>query len=77
VPGDRFVRTFDEPRLRELFAAWEIVELVPTHYVLSGPLEGCAGALEFPALLDAEARIRAHPVLGRLNRAWMGVARAG
>lgn len=77
VPGDRFVRTFDEASIRATFAGWEILDLLPTHYLLSGPLEGCAGPVDLPGLIEAEARIRAHPVLGRLNRAWMGVARPG
>jgi SAM-dependent methyltransferase len=75
VPGDRFVRTFDEVSLRALLADWTIELLIPTHYVLAGPFELVAGDVDLHALLAAEARFRAHPVYGPLNRAWTVIAR--
>jgi SAM-dependent methyltransferase len=76
VPGDRFVRTFEEADVRALFADWTLERLVPTHFVFGGPLQQVAGPLTPSALLHWEAAARAHPIFGRLNRAWTGVARA-
>lgn len=70
VPGDRWVHTWDAAELRALLAGWEILRLVPTHYVVSGPFEVAAGSLALTDVLDAEARLRAHPVAGPWNRAW-------
>lgn len=75
LPGDRFVRTYDEPALRALLADWTVEAFVPTHYVLGGPFEAAAGPLDLASLLAAEARLRAHPVYAPLNRAWTVVAR--
>lgn len=75
MPGDRWVRTYTEESLRGLLAEWEILELWPTHYALSGPFEMAAGELEVDQALALEARLRAHPVAHGLNRAWAFVAR--
>ena len=75
VPGDRFVRTTSEAKLRALLRGWELLLLTPSHYVLSGPFEQAAGPLDLEALIAWEDRLRAHPVLGPLHRAWTFVAR--
>lgn len=75
MPGDRFVRTFSEARLRDLLQGWELLLLKPSHYVLSGPFEQAAGPLSLEALIAWEDRLRAHPVFGPLHRAWTFVAR--
>ena len=76
VPGDRWVQTYEEAGFRELLSDFEVLELWPSHYVLSGPFEAAAAPLEsLDQVLDLEARLAAHPVTGRLNRAWMAVAR--
>lgn len=75
VPGDRWVRTFTEDGLRALLIDWEILELWPTHYALSGPFELATGERSVEDALALEARLRAHPVSGPLNRAWAFVAR--
>lgn len=74
-PGDRWVRTYTEDALRQELAGWQIEHLWPTHYALSGPFEMASGPLSVDAALDLEARLRAHPVSGPLNRAWAFVAR--
>ncbi len=76
VPGDRFVRTYDETDVRALFADWELERLEPTHFVFGGPLQQVAGEVDEHELARWEQAARAHPVFGRLNRAWTGVARA-
>ena len=77
VEGDRWVRTFEEADLRALLgdAGWEIEELLPTHYIPSGPFDDAAGTLSVEEVLAWEARLRAHPVTRAWNRAWVGVAR--
>ncbi|MBM4391307.1 MAG: class I SAM-dependent methyltransferase [Deltaproteobacteria bacterium] len=75
VPGDRYVRTYDASRFRDLLAEWVIDDLWYTHYVLSGPFEGVSGDVDLPRLLELEARFRAHPVLAELGRAVAVVAR--
>lgn len=77
VPGDRWVRTYTEADLRaELDAAgFELVALQPSHFAFSGPFEECAGPMDEARALALESRLRAHPVAGKLNRAWMVVAR--
>ena len=76
VPGDRWVRTYEGEQLQEaLRAAGFVVDaLQPSHYALSGPFEQAAGPLAIPEALALEARLRAHPVASKLNRAWMTVA---
>ena len=75
LPGDRWVQTYTETSLRALLSDWEIVQLVPTHYVLSGPLEaeatGC-GPEEIRAL---EAQAAANPQTAHAHRAWTAVVR--
>ncbi len=75
MPGDRWVRTFTQDQVRALFADWDLLELWPTHYALSGPFEMAAGELAVDEALALEARLRAHPVAANLNRAWSFVAR--
>lgn len=75
VPGDRFVRTYSEAKLREALQGWELLLLTPSHYVRSGPFEQAAGPMALDALIAWEDRLRAHPVLGPLHRAWAFVAR--
>ncbi len=76
VPGDRWVRTYEEADVRAILrdAGFELAALRPSHYALSGPFEQAAGALEVDEALALEARLRAHPVAAGLNRAWMAVA---
>ena len=76
VEGDRWVRTFTPESIRALLADFSVTDLAYTHFVLSGPFEVVAGELELHALLAAEARLRAHPVLGQLGRALTLTARA-
>jgi SAM-dependent methyltransferase len=76
VAGDRWVRTFDEAQLRALLEPAFVIEVLrPSHYTFSGPFETAAGELSFEETLAMEARLRAHPVLSGLNRAWIVVAR--
>ncbi len=75
VPGDRWVRTFDEAGLRHLLRDWTIELLVPTHYLMAGPFELIAGEIDLHTALAAEARFRAHPVYAPLHRAWTVIAR--
>lgn len=78
VPGDRWVQTFEGADFTELLVegGFEVLHLWPSHYVLSGPLEAAAAPLaELGRVLELEERLAVHPVTGRLNRAWMAVAR--
>ncbi len=77
VPGDRWVRTFDEQAVRALVAAagLELEALVPTHYVTDGPLERVAPRLPIDALVAVEERCRNHPVWAPLHRIWTVRAR--
>ncbi len=75
VEGDRWVRTFEEADLRALLADWTVEDLVPTHYIPSGPFDDAAGTLSVEEVLAWEARLRAHPVTRAWNRAWLAVAR--
>lgn len=75
VAGDRWVRTFDEAQIRAQLSGWTLERLVATHYVVSGPFEVAAGALAITDVLEAEERLRNHPVAGPLNRAWTWIAR--
>ncbi len=76
VPGDRWVRTYDEPALRALFSGWELELLLGTHYTTSGPFELAAGELDLAQTLAWEERLAAHPVTAPLHRAWIVAARA-
>ena len=75
VPGDRFVRTFEAEELRLLLQPFELLALVPTHYVSSGPFELSAGELNLTELISYEQALRAHPQTAALHRAWTAVAR--
>jgi SAM-dependent methyltransferase len=75
VAGDRWIKTFSEETLRELFQDWEILYLMPTHYIPSGPYEAVAGELTLTEIIDLEAQLRARPATTHQNRAWMLVAR--
>lgn len=73
IPGDRWVRTFDEENIRALFADWQLPLLTRTHYLSSGPFEGAAP--EDPKRwMELEDRLRTHPIAQHLHRAWTGVA---
>jgi len=77
-PGEVWVRTYTADDLtRTLRAAgFEVLEVVPHHYVLDGPLERVAPEeMALQTLLDLEAAARAHPVWSPLNRIWSVVAR--
>ncbi len=75
APCDRWVRTYDEPTLRDLLRGFEILEILPTHYASSGPFESAAGANTLEELLPWEERCREHPLTAPWNRAWTVAAR--
>ena len=78
VPGDVWVRTYTEERLRELLSThFEVLEIRPSHYAFSGPFEMASNVSELSVedALALEARLREHPMSAPLNRAWMAVAR--
>jgi SAM-dependent methyltransferase len=75
VAGDRWIQTFSEEKLRELFKEWDILYLMPTHYIPSGPYEAAGGELNLIEIIDLEAQLRSRPATTHQNRAWMIVAR--
>mgnify|MGYP006212294213 FL=1 len=75
VPGDVWVRTYTEEDFRGLLAPLDIVQLLPSHYALSGPFELASGPRPLNEALALEDRLRSHPVSRPLNRAWMACAR--
>jgi len=78
LPGDRYVRTFDEAGLRQLIAdaGLEVLSLRRSHYVYDGPLEHCTpDNLPLMQVLDLEQAARVHPVWQPLNRIWSCVLR--
>ena len=78
VPGDRWVRTYDEAAVRALLseAGLQLVDLVPSHWVPDGPLEDAAPAdLTLEQLVALEQQCRDHPVWGPLHRLWLATAR--
>jgi len=78
LPGERWVRTVDEPTLRALLAeaGFQVDDMIPSHWVPDGPLEALAPPeLSLEELLAFEARCRAHPVFGPLHRLWLVSAR--
>ncbi len=76
VPGDLWVRTYEQEDLQALLSeCFDVERMLPTHYTLSGPFEAAAGPLDLPALLELEGRLRKHPQTAHLNRAWLAVAR--
>lgn len=76
VPGERWVQTYTEEGLRDLLTGWEILDLEPSHYVLSGPLEERAEGLELPDIRQLEKEAKRDPSTRSLNRAWTAVVRA-
>lgn len=75
-PGCMWVRTCEAETLRGwLEPHFEVLAMVPTHYVLSGPFELAAGDVDLDQLLALEAQLRTNPRTAHLNRAWMAVAR--
>lgn len=77
VPGDRWVRTYDEADFRALLdgAGLRIERMIATHYLTDGPLERVMPAeIDLAGVLAAEERCRRHPIWGPLNRAWTAVA---
>jgi len=78
LPGERWVRTYTEDDLRQLLegAGLQVEQIVATHYVLDGPLEGTQpDILTLRELLQTEERCRNHPVWRPLNRIWTAAAR--
>ncbi len=73
-PGDRWVQTYDEARLRSLLEGAGLVvgEVIPSHWIPDGPLEDTApDELSLEELLVLEQRCRAHPVWSPLHRLWL------
>lgn len=78
LPGERWVRLYDEADLRGALerAGLEVLEVLPTHYTIDGPLESAVPpSASLEELLEAEAACRTHPVWKPLNRVWTAVAR--
>ena len=75
VPGDRWVRTYEESDLRSLLTDWEIAWIRPTHFIASGPFEAAAGPLDLADLLGLEEALAGNPHTAHLHRAWTAVAR--
>lgn len=76
IPGDRWVRTFEEDDFRALLErALDVVLMEPSHYTYSGAFEAVSGAPDLETALALEARIAAHPRARWLNRAWAAVGR--
>ena len=78
IVGDRPEHEWlGDARVRDVLKGLEILELEPSHYVLSGPFEAAAGAIDLDRLRALEHRLRNHPITAPLNRAWMATARRG
>ena len=75
IQGDRWVQTYSESTLRQLLADWEIVDLCPSHYVLSGPLEAQADGCSIDEIRALERQAQANPETASSHRAWMAVVR--
>ena len=75
VPGDRWIHCYTEAEVRALFEGWDLLSLLPTHFLPSGPFEAVAGDLPLAEVIDWEARLRTHPDLACMHRAWIAVAR--
>jgi 2-polyprenyl-3-methyl-5-hydroxy-6-metoxy-1,4-benzoquinol methylase len=78
VPGEGWVHTRTREEVEALLrgAGLEVEAVVASHYTLDAPLEQVAGAShDLQATLEMEARCRAHPVWGPLNRLWLAAAR--
>lgn len=77
LPGDRWVRTYDRDGVIALVrdAGLEPVEVVASHWLPDGPLEDAMPPdASLAAVVALEARCRAHPVWGPLNRLWLVTA---
>lgn len=77
LPDDRWVRTFSKEEVIGLLeGAGLVVDMViPSNYVIDGPLERVAPeSVNFSELLAAEEAAAAHPVYGPLNRTWTALA---
>ncbi|MBX2796642.1 MAG: class I SAM-dependent methyltransferase [Myxococcales bacterium] len=75
--GDRWVQTYTEDTVRALVrdAGLTVEDVVPSHWVPDGPLEGCSpDSLSLEELVALEAACRAHPVWGPLHRLWLVTA---
>lgn len=75
IAGDRWVRTYTEEDFRALFASFQEVTCLATHFCTGGPFEGACGALDLPDLLYWEQRCRSHPLTRPWHRAWTLMAR--
>ena len=78
LPGDRWVRTYEEADVVQLLedAGLAVEQVVATHYMTDGPLERCAPeSLDLAAILRWEETCRGHRIWGPLNRAWTFTAR--
>ena len=74
VPHDRWIKTYTEEELQELLAPFNILQIQPSHYTLSGPFENIVGRPDKSTLLSIEHQLRWHPIAKHLNRAWIVVA---
>ena len=78
LPGDRWVQTYTEERVRRLAeaAGLDVESLVPMLYLPDGPLEDVIGEdLSLESLVAWEEKARNHPVWAPLNRMWAAVLR--
>lgn len=78
LEGDRYVHLQDRESMVALLegAGLEVELLEPTHYLTDGPLEDLLPSdLTQEVLIGLEAKFRAHPVWGPLNRIWTAVGR--
>lgn len=80
VPGERWVRTYEEADLVRLLeqVGLKVARTTPMLYVTDGPLERTmpeSASLE--ELIRFEAACREHPVWRPLNRIWSAVATKG
>lgn len=77
LPGDRWVKTYEGHEIRALLAdaGLDVQALIPSHYVLDGPLEQVMpGVPDLDTCLDLEAAAAAHPVWAPLHRIWQVAA---
>jgi len=74
---DRFVHVLDGDQVDAMLeeAGFQVRKRIATHYFTTGPLEDLLPSnLSREQLLAYEARARAHPVWGPLNRIWTVLA---
>ncbi|MBM74023.1 MAG: hypothetical protein CMK59_01375 [Proteobacteria bacterium] len=74
IPHDRWIRTYTKTKLECLLQNLKIIEIIPSHYSLSGPFEMATGPQNLVDALLLEDKLRNHPIAHKLNRAWMVVA---